>query len=328
MKKPKKAISADLIGLLVIAAVGGAAYFAFPNDLALLTRITGTALFVLSLGLVTGICGVATLGHAVLFGAGAYVAGYLCVQGLKEPFALILVGAMAGAVAGVMSGAVILRATGLAQLVLSIALVQLMHEVANKASIITGGSDGLIGISPDPLFGFFKFDLYGRAAYLFGLALLLIIVALAQRIVRSPFGMLCRGIMQDPVRVSAMGGAIYPALLKMYAISGAIAGAGGALTAIATGVVGLDSVSFEWSAAALVMLVFGGASNLYGALIGTGVFMLFEHHVSAASPFHWLIMVGMLLIIVVIFFPDGLQSIPARILRLQRNKKHDKSAHS
>jgi len=321
-------LSPDLAGLIVIAACGAAAFYIFPSDLALLTRIIGTCLFVMSLGLITGICGVATLGHAVLFGAGAYVSGYLCVLGLREPIALILVGAVAGASAGVLSGAIILRATGLSQLVLSIALVQLAHEAANKASAITGGSDGLIGISPAPLLGILNFDLYGRAAYLIGLSLLLIVVACIQRVIRSPFGMLCRGIMQDPVRVSAMGAAIYPALLKMYAISGAVAGVGGALVAISTGVVGLDSVSFEWSAAALVMLVLGGVSTVYGAIIGTVVFMTFEHNVSAASPFHWLIMVGALLIAVVLFVPDGLQTIPKRLWRFAQSKKHDRPSQS
>jgi branched-chain amino acid transport system permease protein len=316
----------DLVTVLAVSVIGAAAYFLFPSDLALLTRITGATLFVLSLALITGVCGIATLGHAVLFGAGAYAAGVSCVRGLTDPLALLAIGAVAGAAAGAVSGSIILRATGLAQLVLSIALVQLSHAVANKASGVTGGSDGLVGISPAPVFGLFKFDLYGRTAYLLGLALLLITLVAAQRVVRSPFGMLCRGIMQDPVRIAAMGVSIYPALIKMYAISGAIAGAGGALVAISTGVVGLDSVSFEWSAAALVMLVLGGASSLNGALIGTVVFMMFEHHVSAASPFHWLIMVGGLLIAVVLFFPDGLQSIPGRVRRLLRGRADGRSA--
>jgi branched-chain amino acid transport system permease protein len=103
----------------------------------------------------------------------------------------------------------------------------------------------------------------------------------------------------------------------MYVISGAVAGAGGALTAVTTGVVGLDGVSFEWSAAALVMLVLGG-SNLYGALIGTVAYMSFEHIVSAANPFHWLTIVGAMLIAVVLVLPEGLQALPGRILRRMR----------
>lgn len=297
----------DLIGLAVILAVAAIGYFLFPNNLALLTRILGVALLVLSLDLVTGFCGVATLGHAALFGAGAYAAGIAAVHwGITDPILMVLIGAVGGAVAGIVSGAVILRGHGLAQLVLSIAVIHLFHEAANKASAYTGGSDGLSGISPDPVFGLFAFDLWGRTAYGFAVVLVAIVFILLRLLTRSPFGMLCRGIKEDPIRIRAMGASVQGTLLKMYVISGAVAGVGGALNAISTQVVGLDSLSFTLSAESLVMLVLGGTGSLYGALIGTVSFMWFEDFVSAANPFHWLTIVGALLIAVVLFAPRGL----------------------
>ena len=203
-----------------------------------------------------------------------------------------------------------MRGHGLAQLVLSIAIIHLFHEAANKASTWTGGSDGLTGISPGPLLGLFDFDLWGRTAYALGVVLLVVVFVLLQRLSRSPFGMLCRGIRQDPVRVAAMGASVSATLVKMYAISGAVAGVGGALNAIATQVVGLDSLSFTLSAEALVMLVLGGTGSLYGALIGTLVFMLFEDFVSAANPFHWLTIMGALLVVVVLFAPRAASMAP------------------
>ncbi|TIU26133.1 MAG: branched-chain amino acid ABC transporter permease, partial [Mesorhizobium sp.] len=131
-------------------------------------------------------------------------------------------------------------------------------------------------------------DLWGHTAYALGVALLLIVLFLLQRLARSPFGMLCRGIRQDPIRVAAMGAPVSKTLLAMYVVSGLVAGVGGGLNAISTQVVGLDSVSFTLSASALVMLVLGGTGSLYGAIVGTVVFMLFEDFVSAANPFHWL----------------------------------------
>ncbi len=297
----------DLIGLAVILAVAAIGYFLFPNNLALLTRILGVALLVLSIDLVTGFCGIATLGHAALFGAGAYASGIAAVHfGITDPLLMVVIGAAGGAVAGLVSGAVILRGHGLAQLVLSIAVVHLFHEAANKASAYTGGSDGLAGISPDPIFGMFAFDLWGRTAYGFAVALLVIVFILLRLLTRSPFGMLCRGIKEDPIRVRAMGASVHGTLLKMYVISGVVAGVGGALNAISTQVVGLDSLSFTLSAESLVMLVLGGTGSLYGALIGTVSFMWFEDFVSAANPFHWLTIVGALLIAVVLFAPRGL----------------------
>ncbi len=303
----------DVAGIAVIVAAGMAGYWLFPDNLALLTRVIAVALLVLSIDLIVGYCGVATLGQAALFGAGPYAAGIACVNGVTEPLTLILIGAVAGAVAGLLMGTIMLRAHGLAQLVLSIAIVQLFHEAANKASAYTGGSDGLAGLTVSPLFGIFEFDLWGQTAYLFGLTLLVLVFIVLKFVVSSPFGMLCRGIKEDPIRIKAMGSFVFPVLLKMFVISGAVAGTGGALAAISTQVVGLDSVSFELSANSLVMLVLGGLGTLYGALIGTVIFMGFEHVVSAINPFHWMTMVGALLIAVVLAAPGGLSGLVEKI---------------
>ncbi|MFL5018954.1 MULTISPECIES: branched-chain amino acid ABC transporter permease [Rhizobium] len=315
-------ITRDLIGIAVIVAIAAIGYFAFPDNLALLTRMITIALLVLSLDLVTGYCGVATLGHAALFGSGAYAAGILSAHyGINDPLLMMVAGVAGGAVAGLLCGAIILRAHGLPQLVLSIALINLFHEFANKASSWTGGSDGLSGIAPDPVFGLFEFDLYGHTAFFFGMALLLIVFVLLRVLVRSPFGMLCRAIKQDPLRIRAMGASPKAALIRMYAISGAVAGVGGALNAISTQVVGLDSLSFTQSAEALVMLVLGGTGSLFGALSGTVIFMLFEDYVSAANPFHWLTMVGALLIAVVLFAPKGLYGTAAAFVSRRREQR-------
>ncbi|MDR6634677.1 branched-chain amino acid transport system permease protein [Phyllobacterium sp. 1468] len=313
----------DLIGIAVILIAATAGYFLFPDNLALLTRMIAIMLLVLSLDLVTGYCGVATLGHAALFGGGAYAAGIAAAHfGITEPITMIAIGAVGGALAGLISGIVILRGHGLAQLVLSIAIIHLFHEAANKASEYTGGSDGLSGITPDPILGLFEFDLWGRTAYVFGIVLLLLVFILLRILVRSPFGMLCQGIRQDPVRVSAMGASVKLTLIKMYVISGLVAGVGGAFNAVSTQVVGLDSLSFTNSAEALVMLVLGGVGSLYGALIGTVAFVWIEDLVSAANPFHWLTIVGALLIAVVLFAPKGLYGTAATFVeRYRRGSK-------
>ncbi|GGC67609.1 branched-chain amino acid ABC transporter permease [Chelatococcus reniformis] len=298
--------AAEARGVLVIIALGLVGYFVFPDDLAFLTRLITIALLVISLDLVTGYCGVATLGQAAMFGVGAYAVGNACLAGLTDPVMLLFVGMAAGAAAGLASGALITRFHGLPQLVLSIALGQLVGALANKLSGWTGGSDGLSGITPSPVLGLFAFDLYSRTAYVFSLVVLALVFALLLRFMRSPFGLLCRGIRDDALRARMIGAAVYPRLVIMYGLSGAVAGIGGALAAITTGVVGLDSVSFERSAEALVMLVLGGTGTLWGALTGALVFQIFEHFVAATNPFHWMSMVGLLLIVIVVFAPRGL----------------------
>lgn len=296
-----------LLAVSIIALFTAAVYFFFPDNLALFTRIISIALLVLSLDLVTGYCGIATLGHAALFGAGAYAAGIASVRfSITDPILMTIVGLFAGAIAGFFSALIILRAKGLAQLVLSIAVVHLFHEFANKASSWTGGSDGLSGITVSPLFGMFEFDLWGVTAFFYSATLLVVVLVLLNLIVRSPFGMLCRGIKEDPVRIEAMGASVRSNEMAMFIISGAVAGIGGALNAISTEVVGLDSLSFTMSAEALVMLVIGGTGTLYGALIGSAAYLWFENIISAFNPFYWMSIVGILLIVAVLFAPKGL----------------------
>ncbi|MFL9500515.1 branched-chain amino acid ABC transporter permease [Rhodopseudomonas palustris] len=296
----------DLIAAAVIAVLGAIGYFVYPDDLAFLIRVIGLAFLVISLDLVTGYCGVATLGHAALFGVGAYAAGNFCLAGVTDPILMLLIGALAGTATGLVSGLLVTRFRGLPQLVLSIAFGQLVAALANKLSSITGGSDGLAGISPSPVFGIFNFDMFGRTGYVFSVIVLLVTMVTLLRFARSPFALMCRAIKDDTLRTRMIGVSVYPRLVVMYCVAGAVAGLGGALTAINTGVVGLDSVGFERSAEALIMLILGGAGNLWGALIGAILFELFHHYVSTASPFHWMILVGVLLIVVVLFFPKGL----------------------
>lgn len=303
----RQTLAVDAAAVIAIIGISALLFVLFPGSLALLTRIVALMLLVLALDLVTGFAGVGTLGHAALFGAGAYAAGIGAARfGITDPLAMLGLGAAAGAAAGALSSVFILRAHGLGQLVLSIAVVQLAHEAANKFSAWTGGSDGLAGIVPARLFGLYRFDLWGRTSFILAVAVLVVVFVALRVLVRSPFGMLCRAIRQDPVRVRAMGAPVYFTLVKMYVISGAVAGLGGALSTVATKVVALDSLSFNLSAEALVMLVLGGAGNLFGAMVGTLVFVWFEDLVSAINPFHWLTVVGVLLICVVLFAPRGL----------------------
>jgi branched-chain amino acid transport system permease protein len=116
------ALPRDILALISILLLGAIGFALFPDDLAFLTRLIGLALLVLSLDLVTGYCGIATLGHAAIFGVSAYAVGNACIAGLTDPTALLLVGAVSGAVAGLVSGALVARFKGLPQLVLSIAI--------------------------------------------------------------------------------------------------------------------------------------------------------------------------------------------------------------
>src|SRR6202034_2635551 len=138
-------------GLPWIIAV--AAFFVFPNQMVLGSQILIMILFALSLDLVLGYAGIVTLGHAAFFGVGGYAAGIYAVHVSGEPLSGLLVGAVAAAAVGLVSGAVILRTTGLTLLMLTLAVTSLLSAAANDAGFITGGNDGLQGVAIDPILG-------------------------------------------------------------------------------------------------------------------------------------------------------------------------------
>ena len=288
---------------LVTLALGLAACLALPDQLGLLNRIFIVGLFVLSLDLVVGVAGMASLGHAAMFGTGAYAAGILALHAMPDPLVGLGVGVLAGALLAGISGAFLLRYNGFTFLMLTVAVSQLVLSVAHKARGWTGGDDGLSGYVMGPLLGRFDFDLEGRTAAYYALAVLVVGLYIARRLVDSPFGLAVRGIHESRPRMAALGTPVYPRLLGMYVAAGALAGAAGALSAQTTAVVGLDSLSFALSAEALVMLILGGAGRLTGALVGAALFLVLHHTASSINPYHWLFVVGGLLMLVVLMPP-------------------------
>ncbi|WP_298825720.1 branched-chain amino acid ABC transporter permease [uncultured Piscinibacter sp.] len=289
---------------LVVLALGLVAWWALPEQLGLLTRIAVTALFVLSLDLVVGIAGLATLGHAALFGAGAYAAGIFALRAHPDPLLGLAVGTGAGALLALASGAFLLRYHGFTFLMLTVAVAQIVASLAQKARDWTGGDDGLTGFSVSPLLGRFAFDLEGRTAALYAVAMLALGLYIARRVVDSPFGLAVRGIHENRARMAALGTPVIPRLLAMYTLAGGLAGAAGALSAQTNAIVGLDSLSFAVSAEALVMLILGGAGRLHGALVGAIIFTLLHHTAASINPYHWLFVIGAALMAVVLVPPQ------------------------
>jgi branched-chain amino acid transport system permease protein len=288
----------------IVLVIGVLAWFALPDQLGLLTRIAITALLVLSLDLVVGIAGLATLGQAALFGAGAYAAGIFALRASGDPLLGLALGTGAGALLALASGAFLLRYSGFTFLMLTVAVAQIAASLAQKARDWTGGDDGLTGFAMAPLFGLFEFDLYGKTAALYALVVLVLGLYIARRVVNSPFGLAVRGIHENRARMAALGTPVFARLLAMYTLAGALAGAAGALSAQTNAIVGLDSLGFALSAEALVMLILGGAGRLTGALIGATVFTLLHHTAASINPYHWLFVVGAALMAVVLLPPQ------------------------
>ncbi|MFB9947571.1 branched-chain amino acid ABC transporter permease [Rhizobium puerariae] len=305
-----------------ILALAVSAYYVFPYDLALITRFLVMMLFVLSLDLVLGYAGIATLGHAALYGTGAYAAGLFAVHVSGNPVIGLAVGAAAGGLLAFVSGLLLMRAHGLTLLMLSIAVTLICQEIANKARDLTGGADGLRGIRMEPLIGLFKFDFVGRTGYWYALAVLCLCYALLKIVTSSPLGLSIRGIKDSAARMVAIGSPVYWRLVTVYTIGGAIAGVAGALAAQVTQLVSLEVYAFNLSAEALIMLILGGAGRLHGAIVGVVIFMTVHHVAAAVDPFNWLFIIGALILGIVFFVPAGILGLPKALTDLVR-RNHD-----
>jgi branched-chain amino acid transport system permease protein len=283
-----------------------AAYFAFPDSLMLMSQIAITALFALSLDLILGYAGIISLGHAAFFGLGAYAAGLLASHGFGDPLLGLAGAALVAAGAGFVSSFLVLRGADLTRLMVTLGVSLMLFEAANKATDFTGGVDGLQGVEMQPLLGLFSFDLYGRTAYAYSVAALFVLFWLARRIVHAPFGLGLRGIRQNVGRMPALGTPVNSRLVAAYTLGAAYAGVAGALLTQTTQFVSLDVLSFNRSAELLLILVLGGSGSLYGALLGTIVFMLAHQWLSDMNPQYWQFWLGLLLVVIVLFARDGI----------------------
>ena len=292
-----------------------AAFFLLPGYRVLGSQILIVALFALSLDLVLGYAGILTLGHAAFFGLGAYTAGLLAVHGWGEPISGLIAGAAVAAVAGFLVSFLVVRGEDLARLMVTMGVGLLLFEAANKAAFITGGVDGLSGVTMWKLFGVFPFDLSGRTAYVYSFVVLLLVFLFLRRLSRSPFGLSLRGIRENRARMPAIGVPVRRRLVAAFTLGAGIAGIAGALLAQTTQFVGLDTLSFNRSADVMIMLVLGGTGRLYGALVGTAVFMIAQDYLSGINPVYWQFWLGLLLVAFVFFARGGFMGAIERIRR-------------
>jgi branched-chain amino acid transport system permease protein len=284
------------------------------------SQIAIAALFALSLDLIVGYSGLVSLGHAAFFGFGAYTAGLIAKAGWGEPITGLMAAAVAAMVLGYLTSFIIVRISHFALIMVTLGLCLLLYEFANKAHWLTGGDDGLQGVRMWPLLDMFRFDLYGRTAYAYSLVVLFGSFLILRRLINSPFGLSLRGIRENARRMPAIGSPSSNRIRTVYIISGTFAGLAGGLLAQTTEFVALDALSFQRSAEILVMLVLGGAGRLYGGLVGALIFMVARDQLADMNPQYWYFWLGLLLIAVIIFLPNGILGGCARLLARWRRR--------
>ncbi|MBP6896095.1 MAG: branched-chain amino acid ABC transporter permease [Gammaproteobacteria bacterium] len=281
-------------------ALAFAAPLVLPQHALMVNEIAIVALFAMSLDLVLGYTGIVSLGHAAFFGFGAYAAALFAKLVMPDPTVGLVVATVLAALLGLAASVTILRGSDLTRLMVTLGTALLLLELANKLDWLTGGADGLQGVVMGPVLGLFDFDLYGRVAAWYSLAVALVLFLLMRRLVHSPFGATLMAIRDNRLRAMAIGIPVTSRMSVIYTIAAAVAGAAGALLAQTTGFASLDVLAFDRSADVLLMLVIGGVGWLYGGVAGAIVFKLLQDTLSSVTPQYWMFWIGLLLVLLML----------------------------
>jgi branched-chain amino acid transport system permease protein len=266
------------------------------------------ALFALSLDLILGYTGIVSLGHAAFFGLGGYAAGLLAKHLTGDPLTGLVAGTVVSALAGAVMSLTILRGNDLTRLMVTLGFALILYELANKLDWLTGGADGLQGVTMAPLLGRFEFDLYGRTAALYSLSVLLLAFWLLRRVVHSPYGATLMAIRDNRLRAQSIGIPVAWHLASVYTLAAAIAGTAGVLMTQTTGFASLDLFDIHRSADVLLMLVIGGTGWLYGGIFGAVVFKVLQDVLSSITPQYWTFWLGLFLVVLVLVGRERLVS--------------------
>ena len=248
----------------------------------LIAQVLITGLFALSFDLLVGYAGIPSLGHAAFFGIGAYTAGLLARARLDRTDQRARRRGDRCGPRGLALSVVVSRLTGIGLIMITLGVGLLLYEAAHSARGITGGDDGLSGINIAPIFGHFSFDFYGKTAVIYTFVVVFLLYLVARRIVNSPFGLELKGIRENVRRVPAIGIPLRNRYMVAFTVSAALAGVAGALLAQITQTVALSSLSFDRSAAALIMVMIGGMGTLIGALVGAAAYMVAQDRLSVS----------------------------------------------
>ena len=291
-----------------------AAIFLFPDRHLILTEIAWLGLFALSLDLILGYAGIISLGHAALFGFGAYTAALLAKHEIiNEPVLALLVSGVAAMALGFVTSFLVLRGSDLTRLMVTLGVALLLRELANRYGWLTGGADGLQGVTIKPVLGVFRFDMFGHTGYAYSLIVLFILFLIARRLVNSPFGLSLLSVKDNPLRASAIGISVDARLVAIYTVAAGYAGIAGALLAQTTAFASLEVFSFDRSADLLLVLIIGGAGYLYGGLIGAIIFKFMQDYLSALTPQYWPFWIGLVLVVIVLVGRDRITSWTAPV---------------
>lgn len=291
---------AGSVALALVPPVAG--FLNQPFYLDLFRRIMIFAIAAVSLDLILGYGGMVSFGHAAYLGIGGYAVGILAFHGMYDGFLQWGVAIAGSALAALLIGAISLRTSGVSFIMITLAFAQMLYFLG--ISIETYGADNGMRLAARSRFAGVV-DLRDPVAFYYVvLAILIVFVAGADRILNARFGMVIRASRSNEPRMRAIGFSTFRYRLTSFVLAGAMCGLAGALLANQTEYLTPDFMHWTRSGEIMFMVILGGMGTLIGPVVGALVLLLLEDVLSAWTA-HWQIILGPLLLLVVLFARRG-----------------------
>ncbi len=317
-------------GPLIVGALG---LLVLPLAMVALGLSTNTATLIvtlviaaLGLNMLVGFTGLTSFGHSAWFGIGAYAAAIAQKQWFEGQIVLPILFALAFvALLATIVGFFILRRRGVYFALLTLALVALTYTIAFRWTELTGGEDGLGGLSRG---GFAAAPMDNNEVYYAFVAVIAFgVLYTLLRVTRSPFGHVLVAIRENQQRTTFQGYDVNRYRLAVFVLSAVVTGLAGALQGFLNYLVSAESVSVPFSGELLAMVVIGGMHSILGPALGVLFYVAFRELFSIWTQ-NWLLWFGLVFVGFVLFSPEGLTGIWARIRRKLRPPPEEAAAMS
>jgi ABC-type branched-subunit amino acid transport system ATPase component/ABC-type branched-subunit amino acid transport system permease subunit len=271
----------------------------------LATEIAIYALYALGFNLLLGYTGLVSFGASAFFGAGSYVAGLAVLHLFHNMYLSILFGAVMAGVLGLFIGLLILRRRGIYFSLLTLAFTQLFYEIAFKWTEVTGGENGLQGISRSSLGPTLQYHYFVVVVVLCGMYAI-------WRIVHSPFGRVLQALRDNEQRVRCLGYDTKRLKLIAFIISATVIGLAGSLLTFLIQSVYADNLNWQHAGDPVMMTILGGIHHFLGPTLGAIIFITLNDQLSSLTE-HWWLFFGAILIAFILLSPEGVSGIWFRL---------------
>ncbi len=276
------------------------------------------AIACMALNILVGHTGLVSFGHGAWFGLAAYAAALLQRNWMHDQFfGPVIVGVLVVAVIAAAFGFLILRRRGVYFSLLTLALAAMLYSLSFRWTDVTGGENGLGGITRPTLFGF---NLESSTVYYwFVAAIAFVVMILLWRFHRSPIGHVLVAIRENEQRARFLGYPTNRYKLIAFVLSASITGLAGILLLFQNCMTSADPISVAFSGDLLAMVVIGGMRNFLGPALGALFFILFREFLSIYTD-NWLFWFGLVFVAFVVFSPTGLVGVAGRLMGPFRKK--------